>query len=157
MIVRNLSSKSILSLNISQEENNNKADESYILSAVICHYSNEISGICKFIEVSNDDDSSKDDSSEYYSHNSELRRFIILNFRGIYNIEFDDEFDFFELNEKFEYPQNIRFVLDNWFIFAEFSDCMRRLLSCIYDKYFLVTQHKNGVHLLEGNCLFISS
>jgi hypothetical protein len=144
------------------EEKEKETKETYVLSAVTCYAYNKISGICKFIEASNDDDSSKDDSSKDDSskdgsHNSELRRFIILNFRGIYNIEFNDDFDFLNLNEKFEYPQNIRFVLDNWDTFAEFSDCMRRLQSCIYNKYFLVTRYKNSVQSLEGNCLFISS
>ncbi|UZO23321.1 uncharacterized protein OCT59_015664 [Rhizophagus irregularis] len=91
----------------------------------------------------------KDDSSEYNSHYSELSRFIILNFRGMYNIEFDDDYDFLKLNEKFEYPQNIRFILDNWYTFAEFANCMSRLLSCIYDKYFLVTRYNNDVQSLE--------
>ncbi|PKY33126.1 hypothetical protein RhiirB3_451804 [Rhizophagus irregularis] len=129
-------------------ELNNKENENYVLSAVTCYSYEKISGICKFIEASNDDDLSKDDSSEYNSHNSELRRFIILNFRGIYNIEFNDDFDFLKLNEKFEYSQNIRFVLDNWLKFSE-SDCTNRLLSCIYDKYFLVTRYNNGVQSFE--------
>ncbi|CAG8579483.1 9582_t:CDS:10 [Rhizophagus irregularis] len=94
-------------------------------------------------------DSSKDDSSKDDSHNSELKRFTILNFRGIYNIEFNDDYDFLKLNEKFEYPQNIRFVLDHWLTFAEFADCTNRLLSCIYDKYFLVTRYKNSEQSLE--------
>ncbi|RGB38581.1 hypothetical protein C1646_812538 [Rhizophagus diaphanus] len=137
-----------------EKENEEKEKENYVLSAVTCYSYNKISGICKFIEASNDDDSSKDDSSkddssEYNSYNPELRRFIILNFRGIYNIEFNDDFDFLKLNEKFEYPQNIRFVLDNWFTFAEFADCTTRILSCIYDKYFLFTRHNNGVQSLE--------
>ncbi|RGB30630.1 hypothetical protein C1646_765101 [Rhizophagus diaphanus] len=137
-----------------EKENEEKDKENYVLSAVTCYSYNKISGICKFIEASNDDDlskdgSSKDDSSKDGSHNSELRRFIILNFRGIYNIEFNDDFDFLNLNEKFEYPQNIRFVLDHWLTFVEFSDCTNRLLSCIYDKYFLVTRYKNSVQSLE--------
>ncbi|CAB4474212.1 unnamed protein product [Rhizophagus irregularis] len=137
-----------------EKENEEKEKVNYVLIAVTCYSYNKISGICKFIEASNDDDlskddSSKDDSSEYNSYNPELRRFIILNFRGIYNIEFNDDFDFLKLNEKFEYPQNIRFVLDNWLTFAEFADCTNRLLSCIYDKYFLFTRHNNGVQSLE--------
>ncbi|PKY26532.1 hypothetical protein RhiirB3_513703 [Rhizophagus irregularis] len=122
-------------------------NRSYIISAVTCHYSNKISGLCKFIEVSSEEDSNKDYLSKY--DYSELRRFIILNFRGIYNIEFDDNFDFLKLTEKFEYPQNIKIVLDNWLKFSGFADCTNRLLSCIYDKYFLVTRFNNGVQSLE--------
>ncbi|PKK61033.1 hypothetical protein RhiirC2_718703 [Rhizophagus irregularis] len=139
-------------------------EENYVLSAVTCYSYEKISGICKFIEASNDDylskddsskdgsskdDSSIDDSSKDDSHNSELKRFTILNFRGIYNIEFNDDYDFLKLNEKFEYPQIIRFVLDHWLTFAEFADCTNRLLSCIYDKYFLVTRYKNSEQSLE--------
>uniref|UniRef100_U9UIS9 Ion transport domain-containing protein n=1 Tax=Rhizophagus irregularis (strain DAOM 181602 / DAOM 197198 / MUCL 43194) TaxID=747089 RepID=U9UIS9_RHIID len=103
-----------------------------------CHYSNQISGICRFI-----DDSSKDDSKSL--NDSRIKRFIILNFRGIYNFEFDDHFDSFNLNEKFEYPTNIRRELDIWYT----DNCMKRLLSCIYDKYFFVPQYKNDVLLLK--------
>ncbi|PKY38092.1 hypothetical protein RhiirA4_439136 [Rhizophagus irregularis] len=111
----------------------------YILSTVTCHYSDQISGICRFIEAS-----SEDDSESLYDF--KLKRFIILNYRGIYNFEFDDHFDFFTLNEKFEYPASIRRELDSWY--AD-DDCMKRLLSCIYDKYFLVTQYKNNAQSLE--------
>ncbi|EXX70368.1 hypothetical protein RirG_088030 [Rhizophagus irregularis DAOM 197198w] len=112
----------------------------YIFSTVTYHYSDQISGICRFIEAS-----SEDDSESLYDF--KLKRFIILNYRGIYNFEFDDHFDFFTLNEKFEYPASIRRELDSWYVD---DDCMKRLLSCIYDKYFLVTQYKNNAQSLEG-------
>ncbi|PKC57500.1 hypothetical protein RhiirA1_541575 [Rhizophagus irregularis] len=111
----------------------------YIFSTVTYHYSDQISGICRFIEAS-----SEDDSESLYDF--KLKRFIILNYRGIYNFEFDDHFDFFTLNEKFEYPASIRRELDSWYVD---DDCMKRLLSCIYDKYFLVTQYKNNAQSLE--------
>ena len=72
----------------------------------------------------------------------EQRRFIILNFRGIYSIEFSKYFGSFNLNEKFEYPKSIRRKLDNWYVDSG-VDCMKRLLSCIYNKYFLITKYKN--------------
>ncbi|PKB99971.1 hypothetical protein RhiirA5_382784 [Rhizophagus irregularis] len=50
--------------------------------------------------------------------------------------------------EKFKYPQSIRRELDNWYTDSG-TDCMKRLLTCIYDKYFLVTQYKNDVQSLE--------
>ncbi|PKC00604.1 hypothetical protein RhiirA5_458558 [Rhizophagus irregularis] len=117
---------------------NQNGKESYDFNTVTCHYSNQISGICRFI-----DDSSKDDSKSL--NDSRIKRFIILNFRGIYNFEFDDHFDSFNLNEKFEYPTNIRRELDIWYT----DNCMKRLLSCIYDKYFFVPQYKNDVLLLK--------
>ncbi|CAB5205669.1 unnamed protein product [Rhizophagus irregularis] len=43
------------------------------------------------------------------------------------------------------YP-SIRRELDSWYVD---DDCMKRLLSCIYDKYFLVTQYKNNAQSLE--------
>jgi hypothetical protein len=137
--------------------------EIYFLSAVTCHYTNKISGICRFIEVGVDSKSLNDSAEQKKIVNNievsnkdnskslidyQLKRFIILNFHGIYNFEFNERFDFFNLNEKFKYPTSIRRELDNWF--AEKDDCMKRLLSCIYDKYFLVTQYKNDVQSLEG-------
>ncbi|POG72820.1 hypothetical protein GLOIN_2v1773283 [Rhizophagus irregularis DAOM 181602=DAOM 197198] len=82
--------------------------KNYIFNNVTCYYSDSISGICSFIEVTNDDD-------------VEQRRFIIFNFH--------DE-------------------LDNWYTDSG-TDCMKRLLTCVYDKYFLVTQYKNDVQSLE--------
>jgi hypothetical protein len=132
------------------EENKEKEkgeNKGYILNAVTRYYSDKISGICRFIEVSDDDDKDK-------SRVTEQRRFIILNFRGIYNFEFNDHFNYFNLNEKFEYPQSVRHELDDWFTRTDDCDdcdaCMKRLISCIYNKYFLVTQYKNDVQLLEG-------
>ncbi|PKC70466.1 hypothetical protein RhiirA1_501318 [Rhizophagus irregularis] len=111
--------------------------------SAVTYYSSNISGICNFVEVLNKD------NSKQQLYDSELKRFMILNFHGIYNFEFNDHFDFFNLNEKFEYPQNIRHELDNWYTFKRYNDCMRRFLSCICDKYFLIARYKNGAQSLE--------
>ncbi|GBB99303.1 hypothetical protein RclHR1_03480007 [Rhizophagus clarus] len=116
----------------------NKND--YDLNSITRYCSDQISGICSFIEAPEDED---DDKSHVVT-----RRFIILNFHGIYNFEFNKNFDFFTLGEKFEYPQSIKRELNNWFT-DKGDDCMKRLLSCIYDRYFLVTQYKNDVQSLE--------
>ncbi|CAB5370384.1 unnamed protein product [Rhizophagus irregularis] len=129
---------------VENEEKEKVENKNYVLKSVTCYYSNNISGICKFIEVTSEEDSSK--------YDSELRRFIILNFRGIYNIEFNDHFDNFKLDEKyekFEYPKNFRRELDNWYKDSYDYDCMNRIHSCIYNKYFLVTRYKDGVQSLE--------
>ncbi|GBC18552.2 hypothetical protein GLOIN_2v1769895 [Rhizophagus irregularis DAOM 181602=DAOM 197198] len=123
----------------------------YDLSGVTCYYSNNISGICRLIEVSNENDQPSNDS--------QLKRFVILNFHGIYNFALkslnkvrpNDNFDSFKLNEKFEkfeYPPSTKRELKNWYT-SKNTNCMERLLSCIYDKYFLVTQYKNDVQSLE--------
>src|SRR5438045_3714775 len=129
-------------MEIKEEMEIKKENENYVLGAVTRYYSNDISGICSFIEDKKDkEDEDKDDKTSLISKiwlrkkkeekdkddkevndkddkeeddDTELKRFIILNFRGIYNFEFDDDFDFFNLNEKFEYPQSIRRELDNW-------------------------------------------
>lgn len=130
---------------IEEKKKGEKID--YVLKTITCYHSDQISGICRFIEVSGEDDRDK-------SCNNEQRRFIILNFRGIYNFEFSDYCDFFDLNEKFEYPQSVRYELDNWYTRTgdcdDCGDCMERLISCICNKYFLVTQYKNNVQSLEG-------
>ncbi|CAB5360282.1 unnamed protein product [Rhizophagus irregularis] len=97
-------------------------------------------------EDKNDKDEDKNDKDE---DKNELKKFIILNFRGIYNFKFDDHFNFFNLDEKFEYPRSIRRELDNWYTAKTDNDCMKRLFSCIYNKYFLVTQYTNNVQSLE--------
>jgi hypothetical protein len=53
------------------------------------------------------------------------------------------------LSEKFEYPQSIKRKLNNWYTDTD-DGCMKRLLSSIYDKYFLVTKYKKDNQLLEG-------
>ncbi|PKC60326.1 hypothetical protein RhiirA1_468194 [Rhizophagus irregularis] len=96
----------------------------YDLSGVTCYYSNNISGICRLIEVSNENDQPSNDS--------QLKRFVRPN----------DNFDSFKLNEKFEkfeYPPSTKRELKNWYT-SKNTNCMERLLSCIYD--FLVTQYK---------------
>ncbi|GBB90311.1 hypothetical protein RclHR1_17200003 [Rhizophagus clarus] len=114
----------------------------YVLNDVTrrCYYNN-ISGICKFIEDSSEDNKNK-------SHDIKLRRFIILNFRGIHNFEFSNNYDTFKLGEKFEYPQIIKRKLNNWYTDTN-NGCMKILLSCISDKYFLVTRYKKGFQILE--------
>ncbi|CAB5389570.1 unnamed protein product [Rhizophagus irregularis] len=70
----------------------------YDLSGVTCYYSNNISGICRLIEVSNENDQPSNDS--------QLKRFVRPN----------DNFDSFKLNEKFEkfeYPPSTKRELKN--------------------------------------------
>ncbi|GBC09474.1 hypothetical protein RclHR1_00890010 [Rhizophagus clarus] len=111
--------------------------DSHNLIAVTRYYCNEISGLCRFVEFSREDD----------SNDAEQERLAIMNFCGIYSIDFDDNRDSFHLNEMFQYPTSIRHELDNWY--NDRKICIKRLLSCIYDKYFLVTQYKNDVQSLE--------
>ncbi|PKK72928.1 hypothetical protein RhiirC2_776630 [Rhizophagus irregularis] len=161
-------------INNSEDQNKKGITINREVSAVTCYYSNEISGICKFIEVSSEDDlcttelnqKQQQSSQQQSPHDPKLKRFIILNFHMIYNFNFNDQYDPFELNEEFEDPKSFRYELDNFYTrdFAdardshdlhvdddsyEFGGCMKRLLSCIYDKYFLVTQYKSNVRSLE--------
>ncbi|CAB4492844.1 unnamed protein product [Rhizophagus irregularis] len=120
--------------NENEEKENGEKENIYTLNAVTCYYSNNISGICKFIRNSYDD--------------NKLKRFIILNIHGIYNLEFSNNYGSFKLGEKFEYPQILKRKLSNWY--SDRNDgCMTRLLSCIYDKYFLVTLYKKVIESLE--------
>ncbi|EXX53449.1 hypothetical protein RirG_243740 [Rhizophagus irregularis DAOM 197198w] len=120
--------------NENEEKENGEKENIYTLNAVTCYYSNNISGICKFVRNSYDD--------------NKLKRFIILNIHGIYNLEFSNNYGSFKLGEKFEYPQILKRKLSNWY--SDRNDgCMTRLLSCIYDKYFLVTLYKKVIELLE--------
>ncbi|GBB90271.1 hypothetical protein RclHR1_17170002 [Rhizophagus clarus] len=50
----------------------------------------------------------------------------------------------------FHYPTSIRRELDDSYSTkGDEKNCIKRLISCIYDKYFLVTQYKNDVQSLE--------
>jgi hypothetical protein len=110
---------------------------------VVSYHSYQVSGICKFIE--NDSDALSKSGNGVDQLNT-LKRFIVLNFQGIYNFGFNDNFEFLNLTERFDYPKIIRREFDNWHP----NGCMKQLLSCIYRKYFLVTQYKNDVQSLEG-------
>ncbi|CAB5389584.1 unnamed protein product [Rhizophagus irregularis] len=119
-----------------------KEDNSYVfsdLSDVTRYYNNEISGICRFVEVSKEE--KLDDTQQ--------KRLVILDFRGIHSIHFNSNSDFFHLNKKFDYPQSIRRELDDWYTENDKNDYIKRLLSCIYNKYFLATQFENDVQSLE--------
>jgi hypothetical protein len=120
----------------------NDRDESFSLNKddISYYYFGNVSGICRFVE--NDLDSPENKVKQKI----QLKRFIILNFYGIYNFECDDGFNF-NLNERFHHPKSIRRELDYWYTK---KDCTDRLLSCIYKKYLLVKQYKEDVQSLEG-------
>ncbi|PKY48681.1 hypothetical protein RhiirA4_445477 [Rhizophagus irregularis] len=143
--------------------------EDYVNAVTEYYYSDEISGICKFIYSSKasedeEDEESRDtilkrfmeickkkssENEKDKSRDTNLERFIVLNFHGIYDFKFNDHFNFLKLNaKKFQYPQNIRNELDNYYIGPKKS-CMNRILSCIYNKYFLITRYKYDVQSLE--------
>jgi len=105
---------------------------------------NNLSGICRFIE---DVDPSKNDDS---IENDILRKFIILNFDGIYSFEYNESNKSFNLKDKFRYPRIIKNELKNLNTKKDLSSCMDQLLLCLYDKYFLVEHYKNNAQFLEG-------
>ncbi|GBB84949.1 hypothetical protein RclHR1_11530001 [Rhizophagus clarus] len=118
-------------------------DENKSFGLKICpvtyYYSDSVSGICKFIH--NTDDIDQND-------NFTLKRFVVLNFNGIYNFEYDFDYRSLDLNTRFDYPKSIKNELKHWHK-ENLEDCMDKLLTCLYDKYFLVEQYKNNVQTLE--------
>ncbi|RGB26309.1 hypothetical protein C1646_770587 [Rhizophagus diaphanus] len=121
-----------------ENENGNYKDT----KNTIIYRISEISGICRFIHESKSEKiPSSESNKEYYI----LRRFIILNFGGIYSFDCQDNF---KLYEKFDHPQCIKHEL-NALDSPTISDCINLLLSHIYDKYFLVENYKDNVQLLE--------
>jgi hypothetical protein len=121
------------------ENEKNEEEKTYSLEAVTYYYSYNISGICKFIENSSEDNVNED---------IKLRRFIILNYHGIHNLEFSDHYDSFEFGEKFEYPESLKCKFD--ITYCSNMERIERLLSCIYDKYFLVALYKKDIESFEG-------
>jgi hypothetical protein len=121
------------------------SNKSYILDeadGVNCYYSDSVSGICRFVDYGNLGD---DDDVLYYYKEHHLKRFVILNFHGIYNFKFNEDFSRFNINEKFSYPKCIETELR-----TKGTGCMDKLLTCLYDQYFLVEQYKNDVQIFEG-------
>ncbi|GBC10383.1 hypothetical protein RclHR1_09590006 [Rhizophagus clarus] len=118
-------------INKSNDVNYN-LDMDYTPTCCIC---NHVSGIPKFIN--------KDKH-----HDRILKRFILLNFNGIYNFEYNNEDRSFNLNERFDYPKSFEDELNNWHT-KNLDDCMNRLLSCITNKYFLVEKYNDKVQVIE--------
>ncbi|CAI2173626.1 3244_t:CDS:10 [Funneliformis geosporum] len=121
----------------------NGMEEKFILEKG--YYWNNLSGICRFIENFDPTSiSNKIDTPHYI-----LTRFITLNFDGIFNFVYNKSNKNFHLNERFNYPKIIKNELKNWHTKQNLPDCMDRLVSCIYDKYFLVEHYKNNAQFLE--------
>jgi hypothetical protein len=106
---------------------------------VTYYYSDSVSGICKFIQNLDD----------INNNNYTLKRFIVLNFNGIYNFEYDFDYRSLDLNTRFDYPKSIENELEHWHK-ENLEDCMDKILTCLYNQYFLVEQYKNNVQTLEG-------
>src|SRR5205814_10674805 len=66
---------------ILKKKDNGDYDHDY----VIHYYTDKVSGICRFVNNDSEQDGQK----------NILKRFLILNFYGIYNFEYDDYFDNF--------------------------------------------------------------
>lgn len=116
-------------------------------SMISLYHTYGVSGICRFVEAS--DDKECPNSKNYVSDSKcfILKKLVVLNFHGIHSYNCDNGF---QLNKKFKFPKCIRRKLDS-LSSSEISECINILLSRIYDKYFLVEQYKNNVQLLEGN------
>jgi len=108
---------------------------------IVCYRSGCVSGIPRFIE-----DRVLNSINGTYS--DVLKKFIVLNFNGIYNFDYDRGKDKeFILTERYEYPKCIKLELENTW---DLKFCMEKLILCLYDKYLLVEHYKNSVQALEG-------
>lgn len=103
---------------------------------VPCYFAN-VSGICKFVQ---DLDNINQDI---------LKKIVLLNFSGIYDFKYDNNCISFSFNERFDYPKSVEIELGHLHK-NNLSDCMNKLLTCLYNQYFLVEQYKNNVQALEG-------
>ncbi|CAG8575470.1 696_t:CDS:10 [Funneliformis caledonium] len=94
---------------------------------------NRLSGICKFVPKESDNDIKDVDIS---------KKFILLNYNGIYSFEYNKENKTFNFVERFNYPRIVMNEIEE--VSREDSqDCMNLLLSHINKKYFLI-EEKNG-------------
>jgi hypothetical protein len=113
-------------------------------AGIITYHIYGISGLCRFVEVSKNNENIENSNSKIENEcYTSLRRFIILNFDGIHSFNCNDDFN---LSKKLNYPKCVRNELD----LSGTSDCTDLLRSCIYDRYFLVEHYKDSIQLLEG-------
>jgi len=127
-------------LKLIKDDNN---DLTLKLCPVTYYYSDSVSGICKFIQNLDDID----------QNNYTFKRFVVLNFNGIYNFEYDFEYRNLDLNTRFDYPKSIENELKHWHKENSKENCMNKLLACLYNQYFLVEHYKNNVQMLEGKII----
>ena len=111
---------------------------------VTYYYSDSVSGICRFVEDLPSLTTNNIKKERYF-----LKRFIVLNINGIYNFEYENDYKTFDLNERFDYPKSIENELEHWHN-ENLKDCMDRLLTCLYNQYFLVEKYKDNVQEIEG-------
>src|SRR5207237_305058 len=130
---------------VEDDTKNKIKKENYVIdenSIVYYYVSDNISGICRFIE----DYENLDMSENRVEQKKQLKRFIILNFNEIYNFKLNNEFNYFDLNEKFNYPKSIETELKG----MKGTNCMDKLLGSLYDQYFLAEEYESNVQILEG-------
>ncbi len=122
-----------------------EVDENFILYGL----NNNFSGICKFIgsNENNDDMAQNPTTEDDDDLDCILKRFILLNTNGIYSFEYNKDNKSFNLNDRFHYPKITKNELKNK---KKYPDYMGRLLSCIYNEYFLVKHYENNIQFLEG-------
>ena len=130
-----------------------EGNENYVLenTDVTCHYSDSVSGICRFVEDLDETPETSESNDEQEKQEKQLKRFIILNFHGIHNFKFNGGFKTFELNKRYKYPKSVWHEL-NIETLTEL-DLMDKLLTCLYDQYFLVEWYKNNAQVFEGKIL----
>jgi hypothetical protein len=134
-------------------------DSDYTPTCCVCNY---VSGIPKFINNEKIDHFINNEKIDHFINNEKidnsensddqdriLKRFILLNFNGIYNFEYNYEDRSFDLNERFDYPKSFEDELNNWHT-NKLTNCMNRLLSCLTNKNFLVEKYKDKVQVIEG-------
>ncbi|CAI2187195.1 15919_t:CDS:10 [Funneliformis geosporum] len=112
---------------------NDGAENSYNKLEIIQYNYNRLSGICRFVEDIDKDPEGKQEFENYVESYYVLKKFILLNYNGIYSFKYNkDDKNFSDNNvERFKRPEN---VMNE---FKDSQDCMDQLLSHIYKKYFV--------------------
>ncbi|CAI2186492.1 13765_t:CDS:2, partial [Funneliformis geosporum] len=119
---------------------------------------NRLSGICRFAE-----EAKKETKKEVKSFtnrlsricsleedvNSDLEKFILLNYNGIYSFKYNLKHTTFSEVEKFNYPDEFKEQLEN--LKKNIQDRTSLLLSHIYKKYFIIKDNKNSSKNFQDN------
>ncbi|CAI2180737.1 14836_t:CDS:2, partial [Funneliformis geosporum] len=94
---------------------------------------NRLSGICRFAE-----ETKEDVKSDY-----NLKKFILLNYNGIYSFKYNEKHKTFNDEERYIYPEDVICELKST------QDRTSLLLSYIYKKYFIIEDSKKVLEVYD--------
>ncbi|CAI2175870.1 1089_t:CDS:2 [Funneliformis geosporum] len=109
------------------------------------YYHNRLSGICRFAKEKTKGETkeeTKEKTKKDVKSDYNLKKFILLNYNGIYSFKYNEKHKNFNNAEKYNYPKEVNDELTNK---KNQHDCTNLLLSHIYKKYFIIEDNSKKV------------